>query len=33
MIVMLWNTVMTAREGFKAGTVSQVQIPAVAAQA
>ncbi|MEY5098565.1 MAG: cytochrome c oxidase, cbb3-type, subunit [Pseudomonadota bacterium] len=33
MIVMLWNTVMTAREGVKAGTVSPVRIPAVAAQA
>ena len=30
MIVMLWNTMMTARQGLKAGTVPAVQIPAAA---
>ena len=33
MCLMLWNTVMTARQGLKAGTVPVVQIPAVAAHA
>ena len=33
MIVMLWNTVMTARQGLKAGAVPVVQIPAIAAHA
>ncbi len=33
MIVMLWNTVMTARQGLKAGAVPAVQIPAAAAHA
>jgi cytochrome c oxidase cbb3-type subunit 1 len=30
MIVMLWNVIMTATAGLKAGTVPQVQIPAPA---
>ena len=33
MVVMLWNTVMTARQGLKVGTLPVVQIPAVAAHA
>ena len=33
MCLMLWNTVMTARQGLKAGSVPMVQIPAVAAHA
>ena len=33
MVVMLWNTVMTARQGLKVGTLPAVQIPAVAAHA
>ena len=33
MVVMLWNTVMTARQGLKAGAVPVVQIPAAAAHA
>ena len=33
MLVMLWNTVMTARQGLKAGAVPVVQIPAIAAHA
>ena len=33
MVVMLWNTVMTARQGLKAGALPVVQIPAAAAHA
>jgi cytochrome c oxidase cbb3-type subunit I len=33
MVVMLWNVVMTARQGLKAGAVPVVQIPAAAAHA
>ena len=33
MVVMLWNTVMTARQGLKVGSLPAVQIPAVAAHA
>jgi len=33
MVVMLWNVVMTARQGMKAGSVLDAQIPAVTAHA